>query len=258
MTLLNLGPADVIEHIGRVVPAGSDEDAVYMRSLRHGEDDTGEVVHVPAGKRMVIRAGDLSIDSEELDAKSPKGRGGYAPVADTIWTWYRIAGVEDSSLLMLLLAAARRLDATHVFWATTMDALDEAGRLESKERRPTLFRALAMAEVTLISLSREMEMVHRLEREFRLGLQFPEKFDSKKNVLRRIRNAFEHIDDRAMGQAKDGTADSAISIFFQPYFVDQRILTYAGHALSFAEEVPLVLGECRELIKSVIDIRPQC
>ena len=69
MTLLNLGPAGVIEHIGRVVPAGSDDDAVYMRSLRHGEEDTGEVVHVPAGKRMVIRAGDLSIDWEELDAK---------------------------------------------------------------------------------------------------------------------------------------------------------------------------------------------
>ena len=258
MTLLNLGPADVIEHIGRVVPAGSDEDTVYMRSLRHGEEDTGEVVHVPAGKKMVIRAGDLSIDSEELDAKSPKGRGGYAPVADTIWTWYRIAGVEDSSLLMLLLAAARRLDATHVFWAATMDALDEAQSLESNGRRPTLFRALAMAEVALISLSREMEMIHRLEKEFRLGLHFPEKFDSKKTVLRRMRNALEHIDDRAMGQAKDGTADSAMSIFFQPYFVDQGILTYASDALSFAEGVPIVLGECREMIKSVIDLRPRC
>ena len=35
-----------------------------MRSLRHEEEDLGEVVHVPAGKGMVIRAGDLSIDSE--------------------------------------------------------------------------------------------------------------------------------------------------------------------------------------------------
>ena len=73
-----------------------------------------------------------------------------------------------------------------------------------------------------------------------------------------MRNALEHIDDRAMGQATDGTADSAMSIFFQPYFVEQRILTYAGHALSFAEGVPMVLGECRKLIKSVIDIRPRC
>ena len=231
---------------------------MYARSLRLGEEDSGEVVHVPAGKRLVIRAGDLSIDSEELDAKSPKGRGGYAPVADTIWTWYQIAGVEDTKLLMLVLAAARRLDATHVFWSETMGALEEAPTLAGNLRRSALFRALAMAEVTLISLSREMEMISRLEKEFSLGLQISEIFDSNMKALRRMRNALEHIDDRAMGQATDGTADSAMSIFFQPYFVDQGILTYAGDALSFAEGAPLVLRECRELIKSVIDLRPRC
>ncbi len=257
MTLLNLGPAEAIEHVGRLVPAGCDENAVYARSLRFGEDDSGEVVHVPAGKRLVIRAGDLSIDSDELDAKSAKGRGGYAPVADTIWTWYRIAGAGDSTLLMLLLAAARRLDATHVFWSGTMDALEEACTLADNLRRPTLFRALAMAEVTLISLSRGMEMIYRLEKEFSLGLQISEKFDTNAKSLRRMRNALEHIDDRALGQAKDGTADSAMSIFFQPYFVDHGVLTYAGDALSFAEGIPRVLGECRELIKSVIDLRPR-
>ena len=73
-----------------------------------------------------------------------------------------------------------------------------------------------------------------------------------------MRNALEHIDDRAMGQARDGTADSAMSIFFQPYFVHQGIPTYASDALSFAEGVPIVLGECREMIKSVIDLRPRC
>ena len=258
VTLLNLGPAGTIEYIGRLVPAGSDENTVYARSLRLGEEDTGEVVHVPAGKRLVIRVGDLSIDSEELDAKSPKGRGGYAPVADTIWTWYQIAGVEDVKLLMLLLAASRRLDAAHVFWSETMGALEETPTLAGNLRRSALFRALAMAEVTLISLSREMEMINRLEKEFSLGLQMSEKFESNMRVLRQMRNALEHIDDRAMGQATDGTADSAMSIFFQPYFVDQGIVTYAGDALSFTEGVPLVLIECRELVKSVIDLRPRC
>lgn len=258
MTLLNLGPADVIEHIGRLVSAGSDEDAVYMRPLRHGEEDTGEVVRIPSGKRMVIRAGDLSIDSEELDAKSPKGKGGYAPVSDTIWTWYWIAGVEDSNLLLLLLAAARRLEATNVFWAATMEALDEAQSQENKGRRPTLFRALAMAKVTVNSLCRAMEMIHRLEKESGLGLQFPEKFGSNRRVLRRVRNALEHIDDRAMGQARDGTAEGALSIFFQPYFVRQGVLTYSGQALSFAEGNPLVLRQCRKTVKSVIDLRPRC
>ena len=258
MTLLNLGPDDELLHFGRVVPAGSDGNTVFMRSLRPGEEDSGEAVHVPAGKRLVIRAGDLSFSSDEIDARSPKGRGGYAPVADTIWTWYRLVGAEDQSLLMLLLAAARRLDATHVFWSTTMDALEESGTLAGIERRLILFRALAMAEVTVISLSRGVEMLYRLEQEFRLGLQIPDKIDSFRKTLHRMRNALEHIDDRAMGRAKDGTADSAMSIFIQPHFVDHGVLTYAGEGMLFATGVPIALGQCREFIMSVIDLRPRC
>ena len=258
MTLLNLGPDSTVEHVGRLVPAGSDDNTVYLRSLRHGEEDTGEVAHIPAGKRIVIRAGDLSIHSEEIDAKSPKGRGGYAPIADTVWTWYRIAGAEDANLLMLLLAAARRLDASHVFWAATTAALEESRGLRGIERRAALFRSLAMAEVTVVSLSRAVALIHRLEKEFALGLRFPQNFDSNTEALRRMRNALEHIDDRAMDQARDGTADSAMSIFFQPLFVDQGILTYAGEGLSFATGAPGVLLACRDLLKSVIDIRPRC
>ena len=258
MTLLNLGPDDEFLHFGRVVPAGSDENTVFMRSLRPDEKDSGEAVHIPAGKRLAIRAGDLSISSDELDARSPKGRGGYAPVADTVWTWYRLMGARDQRLLMLLLAAARRLDATHVFWSTTMDALEESGDLAGIERRSTLFRALAMAEVTVISLSRAVEMLYRLEREFRLGLQIPEEIGSLRMTLRRMRNAMEHIDDRAMGEAKDGSADSALSIFVQPYFVDRGVLTYAGEGLLFTTGVPAALSQSREVVMSVIDLSPRC
>ena len=258
MTLLNLGPADEFLLAARLVPAGSDDNAVYARSLRPDEEDSGEAIHVPPGKRLVIRRGDLSISSEEIDARSPKGRGGYAPVADTIWTWYRVVGAKDQSLLMMLLAAARRLDASHVFWSTTMDALEESATLEGIERRATLFRALAMAEVTVISLSRAVEILYRLEERFALGLQIPDEIDSFRDTLRRLRNALEHIDDRAMGEARDGTANSAMSIFFQPLFVDKGVLTYAGEGMVFTTGVPVALGHCREVIMSVIDLRPRC
>ena len=258
MTLLNLGPDDQLLHLGRVVPAGSDENTVFMRTLRPSEEDTGEVVHIPAGKRMVFNAGDLSFSSDEIDARSPQGRGGYAPVADTIWTWYRLVGAEVQSLLMLLLAAARRLDATHVFWSATMDALDESSSLEGIERRSTLFRALAMAEVTVISLSRAVGMLYRLDEEFHLGLQIPERIHALRKPLRRMRNALEHIDDRAMGEAKDGTVESAMSIFIQPLFVDRGALTYAGEGLLFTTGVPVALSHCRKVIMSVIDLRPRC
>ncbi len=244
MTLLNLGPDDELLLLGRLVPAGSDEDTVFARSLRPDEEDSREAVRVPAGKRLAIRPGDLSFSSEEIDARSPKGRGGYAPVADTIWTWYRLVGAKDQSLLMMLLAAARRLDASHVFWSATMDALEESATLVGIERRSTLFRALAMAEVTVISLSRAVAILYRLEERFALGLQIPDEIDSFRDTLRRLRNALEHIDDRAMGEAKDGTANSAMSIFFQPLFVDKGVLTYAGEGVVFTTGVPVALVSC--------------
>ena len=257
MTLLNLGPDDELLLLRRLVPAGSDEKTTFARSLRPGEEDSGEAVHVPAGKRLMIRAGDLSFNSDEIDARSPKGRGGYAPVADTLWTWYRLVGAKDPSLLMMVLAAARRLDATHVFWSATMEALEESATLAGIERRSALFRALAMAEVTVISLSRGVQILYRLEERFDLGLQIPEEIDSLSATLLRMRNALEHIDERAMGEAKDGTADNAMSIFFQPHFVDQGVLTYAGEGMSFTKGVPVALGHCRKVIMSVIDLRPR-
>ena len=94
-----------------------------------------------------------------------------------------------------------------------------------------------------------------LEERFDLGLQIPEEIDSLSATLLRMRNALEHIDERAMGEAKDGTADSAMSIFLQPHFVDQGVLIYAGGGMSFTKGVPVALGHCREVIMSVIDLR---
>ncbi len=258
MTLLNLGPDDQFLHHVRVVPAGSDESTVFMRTLRPGEEDSGEAVRVRAGKRVVIRPGDLSISLDEIDARSPEGRGGYAPVADTIWTWYQVVDAEDQSVLMLLLAAARRLDATHVFWSAALDALEEAETLAGIDRRVKLFHSLAMAEVTVISLSRVVEMLYRLAERSCLDLRIPERVGALREPLRRMRNALEHIDDRAIGEARDGTADSAMSIFFQPLFVDKGVLTYAGKGILFSTDIPKALSQCREVIMRVSDARRRC
>ena len=258
MTLLNLGPDDELLHFGRLVPAGSEGNTVFARSLRRGEKDTGETIEVPAGKRLVIKPGDLSLNLHEIDSRSPKKRGGYALVADTIWTWYQILGAKDPKLLMMLLAAARRLDATHVFWSTTIDALEESATLAGIERRTVLFRSLAMAEVTVVSLSRVVTILYRLDEEFSLGLKMPQEIESSRDPLRRMRNALEHIDDRAIGAARDGTADSAMSIFVQHSFVDQGVLTYAGEDVVFTTEVPVILSRCREVLMNVVNLRPRC
>ena len=69
---------------GRIVPVGREGNKVFVRTLRFGEEDTGEVVHIGPGDQLVFRAGDLVIDSREIDALSVKGLRGYAPVANII------------------------------------------------------------------------------------------------------------------------------------------------------------------------------
>ena len=92
----------------RLVPLGRKGNIVYARSLRPGEEDTGEGVHVNAGEQLVIPAGELIIDSREVDAYyNPADTGGYAPVANTVWTWYQIVP-EELGFFHYFFALARR------------------------------------------------------------------------------------------------------------------------------------------------------
>ena len=62
---------------------------VYLRSLRPGEEDTGEGVRIAPGETVLFETGDLSITSRHVDTfVRARGPDGYAAVANTIWTWY--------------------------------------------------------------------------------------------------------------------------------------------------------------------------
>ena len=76
----------------RIVPIRREGNFVYARTLRRGEADTGEVVNLEQGDRLVFPAGGFEVDSRDIDEHyNPKIHGGYRPVANTVWTWYRIA-----------------------------------------------------------------------------------------------------------------------------------------------------------------------
>ena len=126
--------------VGRLVPAGREGNTLFARALKPGEEDTGEGINVRAGERLVIRAGDLGINLREVDAMSPKGLGGYAPVANTIWTWFTIVGAPTSFFLHLV-SLARRLDAAHELWAVVVERLDEARIQPPVQRRGGLIHS---------------------------------------------------------------------------------------------------------------------
>ena len=244
---------------GRLVPIRREGNIVYARSLRPGEEDTGEAVHLQAGDQLVIPSGEFVIDSREIDAQyNPKGLGGYARVANTVWTWYRIAS-EQLGFFLFLFSLARRTDAAHALWASAVQARQKA-RDEGEggiPQRQGFIDALATAEMAVIALHRCITMVYSLVDKFCPELEVPDSVSRIREPVEHIRHAFEHIDERAEGRVgpSQKTHPDALTIFNQPGFVESFVLRYKRHVLNLESEVISALLDCREVIMRAIDAR---
>ena len=241
---------------GRIVPVRREGNKVFVRSLRQGEKDTGEVVNVRAGDSVIFESGALVIDSRQIDAQSVRGLGGYAPVANTVWTWYRITG-EEVGFFVFFFALARRIDAAHALWALAIQERERAKQEDAISRRTGFLNALAAAEVAIIALHRGFTMVYSLADRFHLNVEVPPGVRKIREAVREMRNAFEHIDERAEGKIGGSKAvdPEALTIFDQPDFIESSILSYKAYTLNFEEEVLSALLECREFIMGVIDAK---
>ena len=241
---------------GRLVPIGREGNVVYARTLRHGEKDSGEAVHLGPGDRLVIPAGELVVNSRDIDEyHNPVGLGGYRPVANTIWAWHQFAK-EQPEFYLFLFALARRTDATHALWVSAIEARNKAGTELGISQRQAAFKALASAEMAIIALGRCYRMVDTLVERYCQELQAPESVARTKKVVQEMRDAFEHIDERARGEVrKKRLVKDALTIFNQPDFVQASILRYKGYELNFESEVIAALIDCRDLIMDAIEHR---
>ena len=241
---------------GRIVPVRREGNKVFVRTLRQGEEDAGEAVNVRAGDRVIFEPGALSIDSRQIDDQSTEGLGGYAPVANTVWTWYRIVG-EEVGFFVFFFALARRVDAAHALWALAIQERERAKEEGAIPRRTGFLNALASAEVAIIALHRGFAMVYSLVDRFELDVPVPQGVRKIREAVWEMRNAFEHIDERAegrIGRSKEFDPE-ALTIFDQPDFIDSSLLSYKEYSLNFEEEVLSALLECREFIMDAIDAR---
>ena len=241
---------------GRVVPIRREGNIVYARTLRRGEEDTGEVVHLEPGDRLVFPAGEFAVDSRDIDEHyNPKGAGGYRPVANTVWSWYRIAP-ERLGFFLFFFALARRTDAAHALWALAIEARDKARTESGIPQRLAHFNALASAEVAVVALGRCYRMVNALVEKHCPELRVPDSVAKTQDAVLEMRNAFEHIDERAEGKVGGGRYGAdALTIFDQPDFVKSSILRYKDHRLDFETDVIAALVDCRELVMDAIDAR---
>ena len=242
---------------GRIVPVRREGNKVFVRSLGFDEEDTGQKAHLGPGDRLVFEAGALVIDSRQVDSASPLGRGGYAPVANTVWTWYQIIGDADLSFVLFLRSFARRVDAAHVLWTSVMQEREKAQDEQGIQRRARFLGAFATAEVAIIALHRGIDMAYTVVEKYCPDLEVPDGINKIRTPITEIRHAFEHIDERAQGKVgMSGKEDlDALTIFHQPDFGRTSVIRYKEHSLNFEEDVLRALLDCRQFIMEVVDAR---
>ena len=115
-------------------------------------------------------------------------------------------------------------------------------------RRQQAFRAISITEILTVALGRSVDLLDGLRERFSLSPSLPTTIDSKRDSIREIRNAFEHIEDRALGQVRGKPHPDALTVFDQRNFISQGKLTYGEHSLDLHTEVPRMLVEARRYI----------
>jgi hypothetical protein len=236
----------------RLVPDGREGSTVYGRTLRWDEEDTGEAVILKPGDHFVFRPGALSTSVEGIDAYGAVAReDGYAPITNTLWTWFSIGGGEPPEGVRFILAAARRLDASHRTLETVREGLSslDEGNVGGIRARDLLYDIIGAVESTVVPMYRAVKMASQLEERFAVSTPFPNTVAEKLPKLKAIRDAYEHIEDRARGLVHGKPHPDALSVFeFEPLFRD-HVVAYADYALDLDAEVTQLFVEVREYLK---------
>jgi hypothetical protein len=236
----------------RVVPAGRNGTKVFGRTLADGEQDSDEPVtfYPYAGEELHFPSGSVQISLRDLDRGNQPGPDGYAPVANTLWTWLVFGAPPDPALFRFLFAAARRLDTAHALCADVLGALTDRPEPFIKFRQ-RLFAALGLAELMCIALGRAIDMLRSIPSQFSVPMTLPETVTTFFPALREIRNAFEHIEDRALGNVHGKPHADALSVFDQRDLISSGVLRYASHSLDLRSEVLPMLVDSRRVVLEV-------
>ena len=117
--------------------------------------------------------------------------------------------------------------------------------------REAMFDALGHAESISVALSRAVRMVAQARRAISTPAAVPSQVDAIEEAVLAIRNAFEHIDERAVGRARNENSVDAMSVFDQSDFFASGVLRYAGHSLDIrAEVIPALIAGRRFIVKA--------
>ena len=248
----NAGANDALIGV-RVVPVGRDGNIIIVKTLNHGQPDTGQGITRSADEKLLLPPGHARITIQDIDKENNQYPDGYVDVSNTIWTWLQIGPSPDPVLFRLLFAAARRLDTAHDLCVNALDQLKGPSDEPFINTRARAFKALGYAELMCVAFNRAIRMINIIPSKFTVSAVVPKSVDAIFPALKDIRDALEHIEERAFGivSASGSQHPDALTIFDQDDFYSSGVLSYAGHALDVRAGVVPTLVSSRQFVFNV-------
>jgi hypothetical protein len=199
---------------------------------------------------VIFDPGSVVVEVEWIDRMFEPDEDGYAPLTNTIWTWMSIAPTaETASLTRYLLAAARRLDVAHRRFQRIRQDLDDFDEsAPGPHLRLALFEIVGEVGITVVALSRAVDMALRLIEVAPITSPVPKSLTEASSTLAALRNAYEHIEDRAKGEIFGKPDSKALTIFDWTSLFQDNAITYSDRRLELSE-VPLLLIDTRNFLK---------
>ena len=239
----------------RVVPVREVPGKIFVRTLRYGEPDDGRRAHWGPGDTLTFEGGEPKITIDHVDEFEGQGVAGYAPLAPVLFTWMTLTAQHHSDAKRrFLLAAARRLDRAHTLFAHVGELRREL-QVNPPEGAPAVRRAifdlLGTIELALVALNRAMDMSAKANADIGTTVTVPADITTWRKCVTEIRDAYEHIDERAVGEIHKNPSQSqiALSIFDHERVVTDGVIAYGGYQIDLDNVVPDLITATRQYLK---------
>jgi hypothetical protein len=193
---------------------------------------------------------------DHIDSQEEPTASGYVPLMPVLWAWLMIgAGDADdarAARIRYLLAAARRLDAVNALLMLIEERRTElaAPPTFGPTIRRAFFDLIGNVEMAVVALGRVVDMIIGAADRVGTTGAVPVRIVDAAEAVKAIRNAYEHVDERALGQVLGRPHAYALTIFDHQDLIQNDRIVYGAHQLDLRSQVPLLLREAREFIKT--------
>lgn len=186
----------------------------------------------------------------QVDPDRPEGS-----LATALRVWFGIGTHDLAETRMLTTAAAYRLDAAqHLLRRAERmrDSLRAEGDFSGAQVVARVDELIHLVQEGIVALARCIALIERGVETSTFAVPFPSEIESHKDAIKDVRDAYEHIDERAFGRIGiRGVPDErALMIFEHDRLVRSGVIEYLDHRLVLSE-LPKVLEACRTAIRAL-------